>query len=103
MPFQRSINVTYMSGPGRADDTIYMIARGVEGVPLSVGGWTLSPAQMATARLHLQVLTGVFQPLEYVTVADVPSGSGFIFQHTLSFSAGNLNTLEGCGGRRSTP
>lgn len=43
-----------------------------------------------------QVVSGTFPPLAYVTVADVPTGAGFIYQHTLAFSAGNLNTLEGC-------
>lgn len=96
VPFQKSINVTYRAGPGQPNDSVYMIVRGVEGVPVSVDGWTLSAAQMATARLQLQVVTGTYAPLAYVTVADVPTGAGFILLHTLSFAAGNLNTLEGC-------
>ena len=96
VPFQKSINITYRAGAGQPNDSIYMIVRGVEGVPLSIGGWTLSPTQMATARLQLQVVTGTFAPLAYITVADVPTGAGAIFLHTLSFAAGNLATLEGC-------
>ena len=45
-----------MAGPKQPDDTIYMIARGVESVPITIGGWTLSASQMATARLKLQVM-----------------------------------------------
>ncbi len=94
VPFQRSINITYQAGVNQPNDVIYMIVRGAENLPLQIGGVNI-PADSG-ARLVLQVVNTTLQPLEYVNVVDIPYGSGLIFQHTLSFSAGNLNTLEGC-------
>lgn len=52
VPFQKSINITYRAGPGQpASDVIYMIVRGAENLPITIGGVTLP----TTARMNLQV------------------------------------------------
>ena len=56
------------------------------------GGIAVPP----TARMHLQITNRTVGRLEFVNVVDQPTGSGMMFMHTLSFSAPNLNTLEGC-------
>jgi len=94
IPFQKSINITFKFPPGINDDVIYMIVRGAENLPVSIGGVDIPVA--TGARMNLQVVQGIYQPLEYINVVDIPTGSGMIFQHTLSFEAANLNTLEGC-------
>ena len=38
IPFQKSINVTFKAGPGQPDDTIYIIVRGAENLPINIGG-----------------------------------------------------------------
>lgn len=93
VPFQKSINITYRAGPGQpASDVIYMIVRGAENLPITIGGVTLP----TTARMNLQITNATFSPLDYVTLVDVPTGNGLVFMQTLTFAAGNLNTLEGC-------
>jgi hypothetical protein len=92
IPFQSSINVTYRAGPGKGNDVIYMIVRGAENLPISIGGVAIP----TTARMQLQVNSLVLAPLEYLNIVDVPYGSGLIFSTTLAFVAPNLNTLEGC-------
>jgi hypothetical protein len=92
VPFSRSINITYQSAPGAANDVIYMWVRGQENLPVVVGEYALPPS----ARLILQKTSGAVPALGYVNVVDVPTGSGLILGTVLSFSAGNLNTLEGC-------
>jgi hypothetical protein len=74
-----------------------MIARGAENVPIAIGGVILP----TTARMNLQITSGVFQPLAYIPLASVASGSGLFFMNTLSFAANGVggsaaNTLEGC-------
>lgn len=44
----------------------------------------------------MQITNATFSPLDYVTLVDVPTGNGLVFMQTLTFAAGNLNTLEGC-------
>lgn len=34
--------------------------------------------------------------MDFVTIASLPSGTGFMFMHTISVKSGNLNFLEGC-------
>lgn len=94
VPFQQSINITYQQGPGGvATDTIYMIVRGSENLPMVIGGVALP----ATARLGLTVVDRALQPLEWVDVISAPAGTvGMAFTHTLSYAGVNLNTLEGC-------
>jgi len=38
----------------------------------------------------------VAQPLEYVPLFSVPTGSGFYFMNIIGYTSGNLNFLEGC-------
>ena len=93
MPFQKSIRITGRLVSGSAAATLYVIFRGTENLPISISGLTLP----ASARLVQQRIdNAVYQPLDFVTLLDVPSGSGVLFAHTLSVSSGNLNFLEGC-------
>ena len=94
IPFQKSIRVTGKLPSTSSDNKIiWVIVRGTENLPTSFQGFQLPP----TARLVLQKLENkVFQPLDFVRVADIPSGRGFLLSHTLSVSSGNLNFLEGC-------
>lgn len=113
---QSSINVTYRLPSG--SDTVYMIARGVENLPITVGGVTLPTtarlnqqvrggagrggwmwcacASTTQRRVAVQVVSGTFQPLQYVPLVNISAGNGAIFLWTLAFTAPNLNTLEGC-------
>ncbi len=94
IPFQKSIRVTGKLAPGSADSkVIYVIVRGTENLPTYFEGFQLPP----TARLLLQKIENkVFEPLEWVRVADVPTGRGLLLSHTLSIASGNMNFLEGC-------
>jgi hypothetical protein len=78
-------NITIIS----CDDV--QIVRGAENVPITIGGITVP----STARLNLQVTNNTYAPLAYIPIINVKSGNGLFFMHTLSFAAGNLNTLEG--------
>jgi len=69
-----------------------MIVRGAQNLPINIGG----VAVPSKAKLLLQRVERVVQPLEWVAVADVPSGSGLFFMHTLYVNSQNLNFLEGC-------
>lgn len=69
------------------------IVRGAEtNIPIIIGGVTVP----LTGRMNLQITNATYAPLDYVTLVDAPSGNGLLFHHTLTFTAGNLNTLEGC-------
>jgi len=92
IPFTRSIRVTYTAGPGQPDDSIYLIVRGSENMPTLIGGLPLPP----TARLRLAITNATFPALAYVPLISAPNATGLYFMHTLSFTSGNLNTLEGC-------
>ena len=70
-----------------------MIVRGATNLPLSFGGVTVPQ----TARLNQFVVSGTYQPLDWVTMANVSAGtSGALFMHSLSVQSGNLNFLEAC-------
>ena len=94
VPFQRSIRVTGRLAEGGvgAGATLWMIVRGTENLPISVGGVTLP----TTARLVQSRVIGTFPPLAFVPVLDVASGSGVLFSHTLAVNSTNINFLEGC-------
>ena len=49
-----------------------MIVRGATNVPLTIGGFTLP----TNARMNLYVVNQQFQPLDFVTIANIPSGPG---------------------------
>ena len=91
VPFTKSIRITGRLPYGSA--TLWAIFRGTENLPISIGGFTLpSSARLIQQRL----VNATFEPLDWVTVLDVPSGSGLLFSHTLAVTSGNLNFLEGC-------
>jgi Protein of unknown function (DUF2961) len=93
VPFQQSINITYRSFLLSTKDTIYMIVRGTENLPITIGGIQLP----TTARLQLQKNNVTLKPLEFLTVGSSNRGTrGAFFMFTLAFYAPNLNTLEGC-------
>src|SRR4051812_37021076 len=46
--------------------------------------------------MNLQIFNATVPPVAWVPIADIPSGSGLFFMHTLAVSAANLNFLEGC-------
>ena len=86
VPFQKSIRLTYMSGADdqgkvQPDCMLFIQARGVSGLTPTgltevIPGFTLP----ATARLQLQVRNNVtYKPLDYMVVADVPTGNGAVF------------------------
>jgi hypothetical protein len=91
IPFERSIRVT-LQGVDR--DAVYFIVRGSEDIPLVVGDMKLP----SSARLSVDVQNIQNMPaLQYLDVISAPDGrSGISFLVTLSFTAPNLNTLEGC-------
>ena len=94
IPFQKSIRITGKLPPTSGDNKIiWIIVRGTENLPTALNGFLLPP----TARLQLHKIENqVYDPLAWVTVADVPSGHGLLLSHTLSIVSGNLNFLEGC-------
>jgi len=69
-----------------------MFVRGAPQLPINIGGVAIPN----NARLRLQIVQTLVKPLDWVAVADVPSGSGLFFMHTLYVQANNLNFLEGC-------
>jgi len=91
IPFQKSIRVTVQNLVGSYGG-FYIIVRGTPNTPINIGGVAIP----ATAKLILQRFENTVKPLEYVPVADVPTGSGLFFMHTLYVSSTNLNFLEGC-------
>lgn len=67
--------------------------RGAENLPINIGGVPVP----TSARLNVQVTNMTLQPLEFAPVAAAPRGTnGVLALHTLSFTAPNLNSLEGC-------
>ncbi len=94
VPFQKSIRVTGKLAPTASDNKIiWVIVRGSENLQTSFNGFVLPP----NARLTLQKIENVeYDPLAWVTVADIPHSRGLLFAHTLAISSGNLNFLEGC-------
>jgi len=91
IPFQRSIKVTTQH-PSGIQGGFYIIVRGLPNLPITLGGVAIP----STAKMNLFVFDQVVSPVEWVTVADVPSGSGLFWMHTIAVQSGNLNFLEGC-------
>jgi len=91
IPFQKSVRVTVQHMTGSFGG-FYMIVRGMPNLDINIGGVDIP----STARLQLQRFEQTVQPLDWVPVVSVPSGSGLFFMHTLSVSSNNLNFLEGC-------
>eukprot|EP00823_Brevimastigomonas_motovehiculus_P001068 TRINITY_DN115_c0_g1_i1.p1 TRINITY_DN115_c0_g1~~TRINITY_DN115_c0_g1_i1.p1 ORF type:complete len:426 (+),score=73.37 TRINITY_DN115_c0_g1_i1:173-1450(+) len=90
VPFYKSIVVT--SQHTSDNQGYYMIVRGSLDLPISIGGIHLPFG----AKMKLLHVKGDFQPLDWVPMADIPSGKGLLFMSTLSVTSGNMNFLEGC-------
>eukprot|EP00756_Hemistasia_phaeocysticola_P028290 Hpha_TRINITY_DN16168_c2_g7::TRINITY_DN16168_c2_g7_i1::g.4723::m.4723 len=92
IPFTKSIRVTLHHLSGKSRPGYYFIIRGARDMPIQVGGYTLPK----TAKLLLQKFEGTLQPLDWMAVTDVPTGSGIHFASTIAVSSKNENFLEGC-------
>lgn len=95
VPFYRAIRVTAQLPPGTKPFNVYTIFRGVENVPVTVGGFELPPG--ALLRTHSNTNLAV-PSLEFVPIVnDSSNGSGLILYHTLAFSGmPSFTYLEGC-------
>jgi len=91
IPFQKEVRVTAQNTKGSYGG-FYMIVRGAPDLPLQVGDYKIPP----TAKLLLQKIEGLYQPLDWINIVDVPQGNGLFFMHTLYVASNNLNFLEGC-------
>eukprot|EP01060_Flectonema_neradi_P031820 TRINITY_DN492_c0_g1_i1.p1 TRINITY_DN492_c0_g1~~TRINITY_DN492_c0_g1_i1.p1 ORF type:complete len:414 (+),score=83.54 TRINITY_DN492_c0_g1_i1:65-1306(+) len=92
IPFTKSIRITIQSDTLRDQGSFYIIVRGVLNAPITISGVPLP----SNAKLLLQKFEGTVQPLEWVNVTDVPTGSGLHFASSLIVKSGNMNFLEGC-------
>jgi len=96
IPFGSSVRVTIQSTDGTQHGGFYIIVRGGLDLPLVIGDVPLPD----TARLQLQKFDGHLEPLQWLDVANVPTGySGQFFLSTLAVNnsgVGGLNFLEGC-------
>lgn len=94
VPFQTRLVVTFQAGSS-GGCKVWIQVRGTEGTELSgvIRGITMPP----TARLQLQRREGVtYQPLDYMTVADVANSSGAFLFSTMWWDTASPNTIEGC-------
>ncbi len=98
VPFGMSVRVTVAkngpAGPfGWRQDPSFVIVRGCENLPVTVGAQTLPPS----ARLRLHKIEGrVFQPLDWVPLLDLPQGRGLVLLVTLAASSLSYQFWEGC-------
>jgi len=95
IPFQKSIRVTYQKlTPGAAN--IYIIVRGfpfsAQQSVIDVGGIQIP----AKAKLNLIKFEKAVNPIDWVPIVDLPTGTGLLLMHTIQVQSGNLNFLEGC-------
>jgi len=91
IPFQKTIRITAQNMKADAGG-FYIIVRGAPEITIDIGGVVIP----SRAKLLLQRYEQVAKPLEWVPVANVPTGSGLFFMHTLAVTSNNLNFLEGC-------
>jgi len=91
IPFGKSVKTTAQSLNGTYGG-FFIIFRGVPNLHINIGGIDIP----SKAKLHLQVFNKLVNPIEWVPIASVHSGSGLFFMHTLAVQSGNLNFLEGC-------
>jgi len=89
VPFQKGIRITAHSD--KTEGT-YMIFRGSPNLPITIGSVTLP----TTAKLLQFRTDGLYQPLEFIPLVDIPAGNGLFFMHTLAVTSKNLNFLEAC-------
>lgn len=92
IPFTKSVLVTVQHQYANYGG-FYMIVRGGTNLPLTLGGITVPP----TARLNLFAVDATYQPLDWITLANVPTGmQGLHFMSSIAATSGNLNFLEAC-------
>jgi len=96
IPFAKSLKVTYALPSNYSSDSIYLIIRGIENMPLNIGGVEIP---LPEARLQLQKRSATIQPMDFISFVDIPASAnldGYVFQTTMQFESPNPNTLEGC-------
>jgi len=91
IPFQKSVKVTIQHLTGSFGG-FYMIVRGAPNLAINWGGVDIP----SNAKLLLQRFEETVEPLAWVPVVNVASGSGLFIMHTLYVQSTNLNCLEGC-------
>ena len=94
VPFQKSIRVTgRLASSETQSRTMWIIVRGAENLPTDFHGLTLPNS----ARLILQKIENrSYEALDFVTVANITTGQGFLLSHTLAVSSISINFIEGC-------
>jgi hypothetical protein len=94
VPFQKSIRVTgKLASSETQSKVIWIIVRGTENLPTSFHGASLPNH----ARLILQKIENKsYDPLAFVTVANITAGQGFLLSHTLAVTSNSVNFIEGC-------
>jgi len=63
-----------------------MIVRGATNLPITIGDFAIPNG----ARMNLMKTQGSFSPVEWVPIAQIPTGNGLLFMHTLSVQSGNM-------------
>lgn len=92
IPFQKSILITGFHPLGTMKD-FFVVFRGVENLPLVIGGITLPP----TARVRqFQSINQTVNSLEYVPIVDLTEGYGLHFMSLLAVQSDSPNFIEGC-------
>ena len=106
VPFSKSVRVTLQLPPWwPADERLFAMARGVEGLLPRVGAFSLP----AGARLTASVVNASLAPLDFHTLVTVPAGTSGLFLGSMidmqlyGPGAGSLNSLEGCWHFHSPP
>jgi len=97
IPFIKSIRVTLQYPPGMASTKdVYAMARGVENLPLNIGGIPLP----INARLQMVLTESLNLPVhDFHTLVNIPSGPGRLLGTMIDITTkdnGTLNSLEGC-------
>jgi hypothetical protein len=89
VPFSFSIKITLKANN---PDALYTIVRGRQNAKISIPLNGIKYSKLIQTHTDATV-----QPLDFVNATHFERGTrGVIFMHTLSFSAPNLNSLEGC-------
>lgn len=96
IPFQSTLRTTIQAAPSCATNSIYwFIIRGVEGLPVVLGGELALPDQAALTLYRNANVT--LQPEEFLTVASAPpSTAGALVSMLFDATSGDYNYLEAC-------
>jgi len=97
IPFSKSIKVTLQFPPGIPNTRdVYAMVRGVENIPLNIGGIPLP----STSRLHMVLKTTQnLAVLDFHELVNLPDAQGRLLGTMIDLTSldnGTLNTLEGC-------